>query len=144
MLQSNGHPNNFIKQATCPPRGTSTTSNEPENALPYISESVARRLNPCNVKIAHKSHSALRLDMVHVIGPVPILQRRKIIYQIPCSRCNKTDTGQTGLLLGTNLTEHRGFVRRHETKSWLALHCMDTGHSAGHPYSWICWLLKGM
>ncbi len=53
MLQSNGYQINFIKQATRPARGTTTTSNEPENApptiwrsLPYIqgiSESVARR-----------------------------------------------------------------------------------------------------
>ncbi len=92
MLQSNGYPINFIKQATRPARGTTTTSNEPENApptiwrsLPYIqgiSESVARRLNPYNVKIAHKPHSALRSNLVHVKDPIPTLQRR-----IPCFLC---------------------------------------------------------
>ncbi len=66
MLQSNGHPANFIKQATRPPRGTTTIRNQPENAPPSIwrslsyiqgsSESVTRRLNPYNVKVAHKPH----------------------------------------------------------------------------------------
>ncbi len=76
MLKSNGYPINFIRQATRPPRGTTTTSNEPGNAQPTIwrslsyiqgiSESVARRLNPYNVKIAHKPHSALRSNLIHV------------------------------------------------------------------------------
>ncbi len=85
MLQSNGYPNNFIKQATRPSRGTSTTSNEPENALPtimgwlpYSSPTVSSsKTNPYNVKIALKSHSALRLDIVNVIGPVPIYSGAK-------------------------------------------------------------------
>ncbi len=100
MLLSNGYPINFIKQATRPARSTTTSSNEPEKppptiwrSLPYIqdiSESVAGRLNPYNVKIAHKPHSALRSNLVHVKDPIPTLQRRKVIYQIPCSGCDKT------------------------------------------------------
>ncbi len=139
ILQSNGYPINFIIQATRPARGTTTTSNEPENAaptiwrlLPYIqgiSDSVARRLNPYNVKIAHKPHSALRSNLIHVKDPVPTLQRHKVIYQIPCSGCDKTYTGQTGRLLGTRLKEHLGSVRWHDTNSCLALHCVDTGHA---------------
>ncbi len=133
MLPSNGYPINFIKQATRPPRGTTTTSNEPPTiwrSLPYIqgiSESITRRLNPYNVKIAHKPHSALRSNVVHVKDPIPTLQRRKVIF--PCSGCDKTYTGQTGRLLGTRLKEHRGSVRRHDTNSCLALHCLNTGHT---------------
>ncbi len=100
--------------------------------MPYIqgiSESVAGRLNPYNVKIAHKAHSALRSNLVHVKNHVPTLQRRKITYQIPCSGNDKTCTGQTGRILGTRLNEHRGSVRRHDTNSFLAQHCMDTGHT---------------
>ncbi len=90
---------------------------------------VARRFNPYNVKISHKPHSALRSNLVHVKDPVPTLQRRKVIYQIPCSGCDKTYAGQAGRLLGTRPKEHRGSVRRHDTNSCLALHCMDTGHT---------------
>ncbi len=139
MLQRNGYPINFIKQTTRPLRGTATTSNEPQNApptiwksLPYIqgiSESVARRLNPYNIKLAHKPHSALRSNLFHVKDPIPTLERRKVIYQIPCSGCDKTYTGQTGRILGTKLKEHRGSFRRHDTNSCVALHCMETGHT---------------
>ncbi len=149
MLQSNGYPINFIKQATRPPRGTTTTSNEPENApptiwrsLPYIqgiSKSAARRVNPCNVRIAHKPHSALRSNLVHVKDPTPTLQRRKVIFQIPCSACDMTYTGQTGHLLGTRLKEHRGSVWRHDTNACLALHCMDTGHTFNWQDTRILW-----
>ncbi len=45
--------------------------------LEGISESVARRVNPYNVKIAHKPHSALRPNLVRVKYPVPTLKRRK-------------------------------------------------------------------
>ncbi len=124
---------------TTPSLEFSLTGGEPENApstiwrsLPYIqgiSESAARRLNPYNVKNAQKPHSALRSNLVHVKDPVPTLQRRKFIYQIPCSGCDKTYTGQTGHLLGTRLKEHRGSVRWHDTNSCLALHCMNTGHT---------------
>ncbi len=94
-----------------------------------ISESVARRLNHYNVKIAHKPHSALRANLVHVKDPIPTLQRRKVIYQIQCSGCDKAYTGQAGCLLGTRLKEHRGSVKRHDRNSCLALHCMDTGYT---------------
>ncbi len=134
-----------------PPRGTSTTSNEPEKArptiwrlLPYmqgISESVARRLNPYNVKIALKPHSALRSNLVHVKDPVPTLQRRKVIYQIPCSGCDKTNTGQTGRLFGTRLKELQAV--RCKLVSHTALHGQRPHlQLAGHPYPWICQLLK--
>ncbi len=93
--------------------------------LQGISESVARRLNPYNVKITHKPHSALRSNLVNVKDSVPTLQRCKVIYQIPCSGCDKTYTGQTGRLL----KEHRGSVRRHDTNLCLALHYMDRGHT---------------
>ncbi len=146
MLQSNGYPINFIKQATRPSKGTTKTSNELENApptiwrwLPYIqgiSESVARRLNPYNVKIALMPHSALRSNLVHVKDPAPTLQWRKVICQIPCSGCDKTYTGQT---------ERRGSViwARYKLVSRTTLH----GHGphlqlAGHPYPWICQLPK--
>ncbi len=130
MLQSK-----FIKQATHPPRDTTTIPNQPENALPttwrslpymqVISEPEASRLYIFYVKIAHKPHSALRSNLVHV----PTLQRRKVIYQIPCSGCEKTYTWQTGRRLGTRPKDPWGSIRRHDTNLCLALHCMDTCHT---------------
>ncbi len=55
---------------------------------------------------------------------------------IPWSGCDKTYTGQTGHL-GTRLKEHHGSVRRHDTNSCLALHCMDTGHTFNWQYTRI-------
>ncbi len=135
MLQSNGYPINFIRQATRPLRGTTTTSNELENApltirrsLLYIQGifgSVARRLNPNNVKIAQKPHSALRSNVVHVKDPIPTLQSTKSHARF----ATRLTLGQTGRLLGARLKEHRGSFRRHDTNSCLALHCMNTGHT---------------
>ncbi len=50
-------------------------------------------LRHLNVKIAQKPHSALRSNLVHVNDPVPTLQRHKVIYQIPCSGCDRAYTG---------------------------------------------------
>ncbi len=94
-----------------------------------IYKSVARRLNPCNVKIAYRPNSALRSNLVHNKDPVPTSLRRKVIYQIPCSDCDRTYTEQTGRLLGTRLKVHQGSARRHDVNSCLALHSMRTGHT---------------
>ncbi len=94
-----------------------------------ISESEARMLNPYNVKVVHKPHSALRSNLVHVKDLVPNLQRRKVAHQIPSSGCDRTCSGQTGCLLGTRLKEHRSSVKEHDTNSCLAIHCMGRGHT---------------
>ncbi len=104
-------PISYIKRVTYPPRGATTTSNEPENAssttwrlLPNTqgtSESVALIVNPYSDKITHKPNCALGSNLVHVKDPVPNLQRCNVIYQTPCSGCDRAYTGQTGRLLGT-------------------------------------------
>ncbi len=139
MLQSQGYPINFIKQATRPPRSTSTISNEPENAPPTtwrsllyiqgISESVARQISTYNVQITHKPRCALRSSLVKdVKDGVPTLQRRNVIYQISCSGCD--------LHLKKNRPPSRIRARRTSMlyqaaryKACLALHCMDTGNT---------------
>ncbi len=114
MLQSNGYPINFIKQATRPPRGTTTASNEPEDAPPTIWRSfptyrafLSQLLDDSTPTMSGLPISPTLFNLVRV----PTLQRRKVIYQIP------------------RLKENRGSVRRHGTNSCLALHCMDTGHT---------------
>ncbi len=107
--------------------GTTTIPYQPENAPPItwrslsyiqgISESVTRRLNPYNVKIAHKPHSELKSNLVHVKGPVPTLHRRKIIHHIPCSVCDRISTGKTDRLLNwldTRILGSANSLRPHE------------------------------
>ncbi len=71
------------------------------------------------------------------------LQLRKVIYQIPCSGCDKTYTGQAAFSeQGSKNTEalSGGTI---QIRSRTTLH----GHRphlqlAGHPYPWICQLPK--
>ncbi len=67
-----------------------------------------------------------------------------LVPRRPCSSVSLVAT-RAGHLFGTRPKEHRGYVRRYDTNSYLALHCMDTGHLqlTGHPYPWIYQLPKG-
>ena len=58
--------------------------------LPYIgglSETIRRILGPLDIKVAFRPHSTLRHQLVRPKDPVPMDQRTRVVYQIPCSEC---------------------------------------------------------
>ncbi len=136
MLQSNEYPANFIYQANRPPRGTTKIPSQPENALPttwrllpYIQdiyESVVRRLNLFRFKIAHKPHSVLRSNLVHVKDPSRPYRDEKSFIKSHAPHL-------LGLVLHwTNRPPSRDKAKRSSGlsqatryKLGLAVHCMD-------------------
>ena len=64
----------------------------------------------------------------HPKDPLPELQRRDVVYKIPCATCSSSYIGQTGRKLSQRLDEHRRAVRQADfNSSALAEHDM-LGH----------------
>jgi hypothetical protein len=139
LFKRNGYPKSFIRNCLRkkPPTPNPVTRNE-ENSplikwipLPYIegvSESVARQLRKHNINIAHKPTATIRNLLVKPKDKLSTMDKTKVIYKIPCHSCEKAYCGQTGKKLASRLHEHSLAVKRHDTKSQVAMHSLETGH----------------
>ena len=122
--------------------------------LPYIaglSEAVRRILAPLEIK-AFRPQSTLRSLLVHPKDPVPMDQRKGVVYSVPCDGCSKVYIGQTGRSLKHRLAEHRRALKNGDVAaSALAEHTLATGHLVDltksevidcHPYATTRCLLE--
>jgi len=90
--------------------------------------------------------------LVHPKDPVPLDQRKWVIYSIPCNGCPKVYIGQMGQTLRHRLAEHRWSLKSGDVAaSALAEHTLDTGHPLDltkaevidhHPHTMTRCLLK--
>ena len=70
------------------------------------SETIARILRPCNIRVAHKSRFTLRRLLTNVKGKNKPEDRPGAVYKIKCSDYQAT-VGETGRNLATRLNEHK-------------------------------------
>ena len=54
-----------------------------------------------------KPQTTLRQVLVHPKDKVEKQKKAGVVYEIPCSQCEKVYIGETGRQLGTRITEHR-------------------------------------
>ena len=52
---------------------------------------------------------------------------KSVVYEIPCTGCNKTYVGETGRGIQIRLKEHKSDVKFHRTSNAIVLH-IDTCH----------------
>ena len=82
--------------------------------IPYIrgtSETIARILQPYNIRVAHKPITTLRRLLTDVKDKDKPGDRQGAVYKIKCCDCQASYIGETGRNLSTRLTEHkRGMV----------------------------------
>ena len=75
----------------------------------------------------------LRSQLSQLKDVLPMEQRSGVVYEIPCSICDKSYIGETIQRLGLRLKEHKDACRKCEKdKSALAEHAWDKGH----PIAW--------
>ena len=123
--------------------------------LPYIaglSEAVRRILAPLEIKVVFCPQSTLCSLLVHPKDPVPMDQRKGVVYSVPCDGCSKVYIGQTGRSLKHRLAEHRRALKNGDVAvSALAEHTLATGHLVDltksevidcHPYATTRCLLE--
>jgi len=92
----------------CEPNATNATP-VTTATIPYIkgiSETIARILQPYNIRVAHKPITTLRQLLTNVKDKDGPSDRQGAVYKIKCCDCQATYIGETGRNLNIQLTEH--------------------------------------
>ena len=98
--------------------------------IPYIrgtSKTIARILQPCNIRVAHKLITTLR-RLLTVKDKDKPEDRQGAVYKIKCCDCQATYIGETGRNLSTWLTEHKRATRNGDVNNHIAEHHLQTKH----------------
>ena len=85
--------------------------------IPYVrgtSETIARILQPYNIRVAHKPITTLRQLLTKVKDKDEPNRRQGAVYKIKCCDCQATYIGETGRNLNVRLTEHKRATRNGE------------------------------
>ena len=112
--KSNVYKNNDPNTTNAKPVTTAT--------IPYIkgtSETIARILQPYNIRVAHKPITTLRQLLTNVKDKDEPNDRQGAVYKIKCCGCQTSYIGETGRNLNIRLTEHKG--RRKMVMSTITL-----------------------
>ena len=100
--------------------------------LPYVkgcSERLSRILRKHDVGVSFKPFNKLRSIFGRQKDPIEPDQVLGVVYEVPCSDCDRTYIGQTGNSLRTRLNQHRAAFRlAQKEKSALAEHAIDNDH----------------
>ena len=83
--------------------------------IPYIyrlSQSICRVLSHLDIRVTFHPFRTLRQELVHPKDPVPELQRKGVVYTIPCDQCPRCYVGQTGRSLEQRLGGHHRALRK--------------------------------
>ena len=93
-------------------------------------EAIRRILDPLGVKVVFRPLRTLRQMLVRPKDPVPVDERKGVVYSIPCVECSSVYIGQTGRSLKQRVSEHRRALKNGDIQaSALAEHVLKTGHA---------------
>ena len=116
-----------------PPTSDQTPQWKASTVIPYVrgvSESIRRILSSLGIRVCYKPFQTLKQMLSHPKDPVPDLQRRDVVYKIPCAACSSSYIGQTGRKLSQRLDEHRRAFRQADfNSSALAEHAWTCDHA---------------
>ena len=93
------------------------------------SETIARILQPYNIRVAHKPITTLRHLLTNVKDKDEPNNRQGAVYKIKCSDCQASYIGETGRNLKTRLTEHKRATRNGDVNNHIAEHHRLTNHT---------------
>ena len=94
-----------------------------------LSHSIRRVLSHLDIRVAFHPFRTLTQELVHPKDPVPELQRKGVVYNIPYDQCPWYYVGQTGRSLEQHLGEHRRALRKEDLlASTVAEHVFTLGH----------------
>ena len=135
VFNENNYKRDFIRHNTyrnSEPNATNTNATPVTTAtIPYIkgtSETIARILQPYNIRVAHKPITTLRQLLTNVKDKDEPSDRRGAVYKIKCCDCQATYIGETGRNLNVRLTEHKRATRNGDINNHIAEHHLKTNH----------------
>ena len=112
--------------------GTGRTTWEAKDPyLPYIkntSEEIERECRRFGVKVVFKSYGTLRQALVKVKTPREDLEKKDVVYEVPCMDCDKSYIGETGRNLKKWIVEHKYAIKRKDDKNGIVVHANNHSH----------------
>ena len=97
--------------------------------MTYTSETIARILQPCNIRVAQKPTTKLRHLLTNVKDRDKPNNRQGVVYKIKCSDCQASYIGETDRNLDTRLTKHKRATKNGDANSDIALRYQLTDHN---------------
>ena len=110
VFSKNNYNTDFVRRNTHSNTDSNTQTNSGLVAtatIPYIrgtSETIARILQPYNIRVAHKPITSLRRLLTNVKDKDKPEDRQGAVYKIKCCDCQASYIGETGRNLSTRLT----------------------------------------
>ena len=132
VFTKNNYNTDFIECNTYNRSNDSFNSYTTTATIPYIrgtSETIARILQPYNIRVAHKPIFTLRHLLTNVKGKDKPEERPGAVYKIHCSDCQATYIGETGRNLTTLLTKHKRAIKKGDLNNNIADHHLKTSLS---------------
>ena len=75
----------------------------------------------------------MREALVKVKQPTSKLDKKGVVYEVPCGECNHVYIDEMGRTLRKRLTKHRAAVKKCDKKNDIAVHAWKSGHQVGLP-----------
>ena len=105
-----------------PPDEEPPTTNLQKLFPPYVqglSENIQNVCRKMGIPTVFKSRGTFRQLLMNLKTPTPEMNRKEVVYQIPCRDCDSVYIGETGRSLGKRIMERKYAV---------AVHAWDEGH----------------
>ncbi|CAH3044512.1 unnamed protein product [Porites evermanni] len=139
VFSKNKYNTDFVRRNTHSNTDSNTQTNSGPpyrvtvSTIPYIrdtSETIARILQPYNIRLAHKPilPTTLRRLLTNVKDKNKQEDRQGAVYKIKCCDCQASYIGETGRNLSTRLTEHKRATRNGDVNNHIAEHHLKTKH----------------
>jgi len=97
---------------------------------PGIFEELARKLRSFGIQTVASQYKNLKTTLTSVKDPIPITQRKGVVYGLHCAQCEATYKGQTGQKLETRLYRHKLAERNGDGEHYpLVQHCKEKNHN---------------
>ena len=135
VFNKNNYNRDFIRHNTyrnSEPNATNTNTTPVTSAtIPCIkgsSETIARILQPYNIRVAHKLITILRQLLTNVKDKDEPSDRQRSVYEIKCCDCQATYMGETGRNLNVRLTEQKRATRNGDINNHIGEHHLKTNH----------------
>ena len=133
VFSKNNYNPDFVKRNVYKNNEPNTTNAKPVTTatIPYIkgtSETIARILQPYNIRVAHKPITTLRQLLTNVKDKDEPNDRQGAVYKIKCCDCQASYIGKTGRNLNIRLTEHKRATKNGDVNNHIAEHHLHTNH----------------
>ena len=133
VFSKNNYNPDFVKRNVYKSNEPNTTNAKPVTAatIPYIkgtSETIARILQPYNIRVAHKPITTLRQLLTNVKDKDEPNDRQGAVYKIKCCGCQASYIGETGRNLNIRLTEHKRATKNGDVNNHIAERHSHTNH----------------